>query len=110
MIEDLLKIFEKTVSTRKKMRPDFNKILKMKFVENAEQYAFLDPFAAEFEYADQRIRFSGIASDQELVDGVTHSLTQLAQELGLVPQFLFNTEAWSEKYAKQIQKFNVKLG
>jgi hypothetical protein len=110
MIEELLKIFEKIVSKRKKMKADFNKILKKKFVENAEQYAFLDPFAAEFEYADQRIKFSGIATDQELIDGVTQSLKQLAQELGLVSQFLLNTEAWSEKYSKQIQNFNVKLG
>ena len=48
MIEELLVIFEKTVSATKKMKADFNKILKKKFVENAEQYAFLDPFAAEF--------------------------------------------------------------
>lgn len=110
MMEELLKIFEEIVSARKKMKADFNKILKKKFVENAEQYAFLDPFAAEFEYVDQRIKFSGIATDQELIDGVTHSLKQLAQDLGLVSQFLFNTEGWSEKYSEQIQKFNVKLG
>jgi hypothetical protein len=110
MMEELLEIFEETISANKKMKADFNKILKQKFVENAEQYAFLDPFAAEFEYADQRIKFSGIATDQELIDGVTHSLKQLARELGLVPQFLFNTEVWSEKYSKQIQNFNIKLG
>lgn len=109
MMEELLKIFEETVSSRKKMRDDFNKILKKKFVENADRFAFLDPFAAEFEYADQRIKFSGIASDQELVDGITHCLTQLTQELGLVPQFLSKTRTWSEKYSKQIQKFNVKI-
>ena len=110
MMQELLEIFEETFSATKKKKADFNKILKKKFVENAEQYAFLDPFAAEFEYADRRIKFSGIATDQELIDGVTQSLKQLAQELGLVSQFLFNTEVWSEKYSKQIQNFNVKLG
>jgi hypothetical protein len=109
MMEELFKIFEEIVSSNKKMRADFTKILKKKFVDNAERYAFLDPFAAEFEYADQRIKFTGIATDQELVDGVTHCLKQLAQELGLVPQFRSNTQAWSEKYSKQIQKFNVKI-
>jgi hypothetical protein len=110
MMEELFKILEETVLTKKKMKADFNKILKMKFVDNAEQYPFLDPFAAEFEYTDQRIKFSGTATDQELVDGVTRSLAQLAQELGLARQFLFNAQAWSEKYMKQIQHFNVKLG
>ena len=110
MMEELIEIFEETFSATKRKKADFNKILKKKFVENAEQYAFLDPFAAEFEYADQRIKFSGIATDQELIDGVTQSLKQLARELGLVSQFLFNTEVWSGKFSKQIQNFNVKLG
>lgn len=109
MMEELLIIFEETVLARKKIKADFNKILKKKFVENAEKYAFLDPFAAEFEYIDRRINFSGNATDQELINGVTNSLRQLAQELGLVPQFLVNTDAWSEKYANQLENFNVKL-
>ena len=110
MMEELLKIFEKTISSRKKMKADFNKILKKKFVENAEKYAFLDPFAAEFEYSNRRIKFSGAATDQELINGVTNSLRQLAQELGMVAQFLANTGVWSEKYAKQLVIFQRKIG
>lgn len=109
MMEELLKIFEETVSEKKKMKVDFNKILKKNFVENAEKYAFLDPFAGEFEYANRRIKFSGTATDQELINGITNSLKQLAQALGRVPQFLENSAAWSEKYAKQLENFNVKL-
>ncbi|CAB1063287.1 hypothetical protein D1BOALGB6SA_8070 [Olavius sp. associated proteobacterium Delta 1] len=109
MMEELLRIFEKTVSARKKVKADFNKILKKKFVENAEKYAFLDPFAAEFEYTDRRVKFSGTATDQELINGITNTLRQLAQELGLVPQFLVNTETWSEKYSNQLENFNIKL-
>jgi hypothetical protein len=110
MLEDLLKIFEKTVSSKKKMRNDFNKILKKKFVENAEKYTFLDPFAGEFEYADHQINFTGAASDQELINGVTNSVRQLAQDLGLLPKLLENSAAWSEKYSKELDDFNVKLG
>ena len=109
MLEELLKILEKTVSSRKKIKVDFNKLLKKNFVENAETYAFLDPFAAEFEYVNRRINFSGAATDQELVNGVTNSIRQLAQEFGLVPQFLANAAAWSEKYAGQLENFHVKL-
>ncbi len=109
MMEELLKIFEETVSEKKKMKVDFNKILKKNFMENAEKYAFLDPFAGEFEYANRRIKFSGTATDQELINGITNSLRQLAQELGMVRQFLENSAAWSEKYAKQLENFNVKL-
>ncbi len=109
MMEELLKIFEETVSVKKKMKADFNKILKKKFVENAEKYAFLDPFAGEFEYASSRIKFLGTATDQELINGITNSLRQLAQELGLVGQFQENSAVWSEKYAKQLENFNIKL-
>jgi hypothetical protein len=109
MMGELLKIFEETVSARKKITADFNKILKKNFVENAEKYAFLDPFAAEFEYTNQRIKFSGTATDQELINGVTNSLRQLAQELGLVRQFILNTDVWSDKYSNQLENFNIKL-
>jgi hypothetical protein len=109
MMGELLKIFEETVSARKKITADFNKILKKNFVENAEKYAFLDPFAAEFEYTNQRIKFSGTATDQELINGVTNSLKQLAQELGLVRQFILNTDVWSDKYSNQLENFNIKL-
>jgi hypothetical protein len=109
MMEELLKIFEETVSEKKKMKADFNKILKKKFVENAEKFAFLDPFAGEFDYANRRIKFSGTATDQDLIDGITHSISQLTRELGLVPQFLENTAAWTAKYSKELDNFNVKL-
>ncbi len=109
MLEDFLKIFEKTVSEKKKLKIDFNKILKKKFVENADQYAFLDPFAGEFEYSDGRLIFTGAAGDKELIDGVLTSVTQLSQELGLIPQLMENSRKWSEKYAKQLENFSIKL-
>ena len=108
MMEELLNIFEETITSSKKIKIDFNKILKQKFVENADKYAFLDPFAGEFEYADQRIKFSGHATDQELVKGIMNSIKQLIQELGLVPQFRENSVAWSEKFSNQLANFNVK--
>lgn len=109
MLEDFLKIFEKTVSENKKLKIDFTKILKKKFVENAERYAFLDPFAGEFDYSDGRLTFTGAASDKELVDGVLTSVNQLAQELGLLPQLLEHSREWSEKYTTQLANFRIKL-
>ena len=110
MMEELLKIFEATVSTKKKIKDDFNKILKKKFVENAEKYTFLDPFAGEFEYANRQIKFSGNATDQELSNGIALSVRQLVQELDLVPQFLKKSAAWSSNYSNKIEKFNIRLG
>jgi hypothetical protein len=109
MLEDFLKIFEKTVSEKKKPKVDFTKVLKKKFVENAEQYPFLDPFAGEFEYGNGRLRFSGDAGDRELVKGVLTSVKQLAQELSLGLQLMENTHEWSEKYAELLHNFNMQL-
>lgn len=109
MVEELLAVFESTVSAKKKMKSNFSKLLKKKLVENAEKYAFLDPFAGEFEYAEQQMRFSGSATDRELIDGITESIRDLIQELGLGPQFMKNTAVWSQKYAKELEDFNIKL-
>jgi hypothetical protein len=109
MLEDFLNIFEETVSGKKKLKIDFNKVLKKKFAENAEQYAFLDPFAGEFEYGDGRLSFTGTASDKELIEGVLTSVKQLSQELGLIPQLMENCRKWSEKYATQLENFDIKL-
>jgi len=109
MLEDFIKIFEITVAEKKKPKVDFTKILKKKFVENAEQYAFLDPFAGEFEYGNGRLVFTGDAGDRELVEGVLTCVKQLAQELGLGLQLIENTYEWSETHAELLQNFNMQL-
>ena len=109
MLEELIMIFENVVSSRKKMKADFTKLLKKKFVENAEKYAFLDPFAGEFDYSNRQIDFSGAASDKELIDGVVNSIRELAQELGMLPELLDVCAEWSDKYARQLENFSVTL-
>jgi len=109
MLEEFLKIFENTVTSKKKMKTEFNKLLKKKFVENAEKYAFLDPFAGEFEYSNRKVSFSGRTSDKELIIGVINSVKALAQELALLPEFLDKSTAWSAKYSEEIASFDIKL-
>ena len=109
MLEELMVTFENAVAVRKKVKADFSKLLKKKFVENAEQYAFLDPFAGEFEYANRKIDFSGAASDKELTAGIITSVRELAQELGILPELLEISAEWSDKYARQLDNFGVKL-
>ena len=109
MLEEFLTIFENTVTSQKKIKTDFNRLLKMKFVENAEKYAFLDPFAGELEYSNSKITFSGIASDKELINGVVNSIRELAQEMGLLPRLLNNLTGWSAKYLKNLENFGVNL-
>ena len=109
ILEELLGIFEKMVRLKGKKRIDFQKLLKQKFVEHAERYAFLDPFAGEFEYTEHKITFSGQASDQNLVVGVFTVVKEMAQELGLLSLLIENLDSWSVKYSEELATYDITL-
>ena len=106
-LEEFLSIFEETVRGKRRSQIDFKKMLKHKFVENAEKYTFLDPFAAEFEYEDNQIVFHGNASGKELSRGVIFSVLELADELGLWQKFSNRLEEWSEKHGGKLIELDI---
>lgn len=65
-IEDVLRIVEQ--------RDDFPMHLRAGQLKLANQYPFLDPFGAEFEYMEGEIVFVGKASAEEFIAGVTDAL------------------------------------
>ena len=109
MLEEFLEIAEYVVTKKMKRGGDFHKLLKQKFIENAEKYAFLDPFAGEFEYENRRITFAGIADEKELVNGVVESTIQLSQELGIMPSLSERLVAWSNEYQDEMTRFDVRF-
>ncbi len=108
-LEECLAIFEKVVNAEKAYRGQFRTLLKKKFLDKAEKYEFLDPFAAEFEYVNHKITFVGNASEEEVVRGVIESVRELAEEIGLLPAFLDALELWKDQYGRTISKFGVSL-
>ena len=109
ILEELLGTFEDLVTANKKIKTAFGALLKKKFIDNAEKYAFVDPFAAEFEYTNRAIAFYGDASDQQLAAGVVASVIELAEELGNLSQLRDALGAWNEKHAAQIEKFGIRI-
>ena len=107
MIEELLRIFEEVVHKKRKKKADFHKLLKQKFVENAERFAFLDPFAGEFEYAEQKITLSGRVSDRNLVEGVVAVVNEMAREMKLQSELMENLDGWSQAYADELAAYDV---
>lgn len=107
MLEEFLGVFETVVPTGKNKGAGFSGILKKKFVEKAEEYAFLDPFAAEFEYSDGKIKYSGPAGEKELADGVITSVKELAEEFGLLTEMKKYIAPWADKYAKKIEELGI---
>ena len=102
-------IFERTVRSLKNIDSDFATLLNRKFVEKADRYPFLDPFAAEFKYANEKIIFDGDTTDEELTIGVLESITELADELKAKNQFKDNLITWMKKYKEEVQAFNIAL-
>ncbi len=107
ILEELLVTFEKVVRSRGKKRFDFQKLLKQKLVEHADRYAFLDPFAGEFDYRENKITFSGRASDRNLVVAVFAVVKETALELGLLSPLIKNLDAWSVKYSEELAVYDI---
>ena len=109
MLEELLVTFENIVLTTKKIRADFNKTLKQKFVEKADKYAFLDPFAGELEYLNQQLSFVGNTSNRNFANGIIDSVKEMALDIGVLPRLVGELGPWSEKYAEQINEYEIEF-
>jgi hypothetical protein len=107
MLEGLLIIMERLIVSDRKVKTDFVTLLKGKFVEKADVYSFLDPFTNEFKYSGQKIAFSAEADDEFVVKGVTESVRELADELGLLHQLKESLASWSKKYERSLADFGV---
>ena len=109
MLEELLITFESVVSTTKKIRTDFNKLLKQKFVENADKYSFLDPFAGELEYSRRHLSYAGDSSSKDLADGIVDTVKEMALELGVLPRLVSELESWSDKYGRELSALGIEF-
>ncbi len=109
IIEELLTIFEKTFMSSKKGKADFRTLLRRKFVEKADAYDFLDPFAAEFQYADGKIEYSGEAGTDILASGIVDCIKEIAEENDIYYPLLKAIVPWTEKYAAEIEKAEVEF-
>ncbi|MFZ0611531.1 MAG: hypothetical protein WAM73_04780 [Desulfobacterales bacterium] len=108
MLEEFLGIFETLHNTQKDQKTDFNSLIRKKFVQNAERFTFLDPFAGEFDFSDRKIRFSGDADESELAEGIIVSTTELAEEIGLRDELRKYMASWQQKYEKKLNHLGVR--
>jgi hypothetical protein len=109
MLEEFMVIFETLYASLKSKDADFNSLLRKKFVDNADRFSFLDPFADEFEYANRKISFTGEAGDEELAQGVIMSMKEIAEELVLVSDFKRYLESWFKKYARKLDQLGIRF-
>lgn len=109
MLEEFLGIFETLYNSRKDKEADFNSLIRKKFVENAERFTFLDPFAGEFDFNDRKIRFSGAADDAELANGIIVSTTELAEDMGMQEEMRKYLASWQRKYGEKLNHLGIRM-
>ncbi|MFH1984490.1 MAG: hypothetical protein ABIL58_21820 [Pseudomonadota bacterium] len=109
MLEEFLNVFEETAMGVKRYRSEFHAMLRKKFISKAEKYDFLDPFAAEFEYADGAIRYNGTASKATVIMGVVESVRDLAKEMGLTQQLITALRPWTDRYKEIISLLDLDI-
>lgn len=115
MLGEAIGRIETLVDGLTKQKGSFRDLLKKAQVERSEEHPFLDPFMAEFEYANREIRFSGDASLEEFVKGVKECL---ALTLEWVPVKISRDELYgrvtaivqpvAEKYREEVEMYGLK--
>ena len=109
MIQELLNLFEKTVQENKKIRTGFDTLLKRKFMEKVDQYDFLDPFAAEFQYVKGTVQYTGKTDTAQLATAISECVAELVDELGMQHVLSKHLVEWRIKYSNEIKKLNIEF-
>ncbi|NOY70314.1 MAG: hypothetical protein GXP53_12665 [Deltaproteobacteria bacterium] len=109
MLQELLNVLEKTITSDKRLKTDFNTLLNRKLSEKADAYPFLDPFAAEFKYASGKIIFTGKAKPSALVSSIVECVTAIAGDLGILILFRTGLSAWRNAFSSEINVFDIEL-
>ena len=107
-MEELLASLENLFHSKRSTKGDFRTLLKRKFLELAETYPFLDPFAGELEYTGHKIRFTGDASETQLAEGLLASVKSLAEENGIQPELKATMDGWFKKHSRKLVVLGVK--
>lgn len=109
MLQQLMFIFERFIAGNRKIKDDFDTILRRKFMEKIDQYDFLDPFAAEFSYANGKIDYNGKAGLEKVAEGLIESLREIAEENKMQKWLSKHLTPWNEKYSREINRLNIRI-
>jgi hypothetical protein len=102
MLESLLGLLKNVLSEKPPRGFNFDLTLRKKFIEKADKYDFLDPFAAEFQYDNSKVTYEGDADLKLLAAAVLESASELAVENGLSDRFEAKIESVKKQYPKEL--------
>ena len=108
-LEDLLALLESLCTSSQTIKADFNTLLKKRFLDLADEYAFLDPFAGEFQYSGWKIRLASAVSDADLAKGLLTAVAGLVRDQGLKVPFNSRLEGWLQKHRKRLLSLGISV-
>jgi hypothetical protein len=108
-LEGLLDLLESFFTSSQPLKGDFNTLLKKKFLDLADEYAFLDPFAGEFQYSGRKIRFASEANDAELAKGLLVAVAGMVRDQGLNAPFRSRLEGWIQTHRKKFLSLGISV-
>ena len=108
-LEELLVLLETLFTSGQTVKGDFNTLLKKKFLDRADEYAFLDPFAGEFQYSGRKIRFVSETKDAELAKGLLVAVAGLVRDHGLNAAFKGRLDGWLQKHRKKFLSLGISV-
>lgn len=109
MLEELLEKIEKAVSNSRSIKEEFSTLLRRKFLEKANDYPFLDPFAAEFEYDRGKIYNHSNVDENEIVKGVVESAKEIVGENDLEKSVRADLDTWRGNYSSYLSELGVEI-
>lgn len=107
-MEELLVVLEALIHGKKATKGNFVTLLRKKFIDLAETYPFLDPFAGEFTYDDHKIRYIGDESEGKVAEGLLASLRSVAEESGVQVEFEAGLGGWLKKHGGKMSPLGIK--
>ncbi|MGE5841480.1 MAG: hypothetical protein ACM335_04320 [Deltaproteobacteria bacterium] len=108
-LEEMLALVEGLCSSSPTVKADFNTLLKKRFLDLAEEYPFLDPFAGEFRYSARRIGLTSEVPDADLARGVLSAVAGLVRDQGLKDPFKSRAEVWLQKHRKRLLSLGISV-
>lgn len=108
ILESLLNSLKNALSEKHPRSFDFDLTLKKKFIEKADKYDFLDPFAAEFQYNGSKVIYQGNADLKLVAAAVFESARELAAENGQTDRFESKIEALKTQHPKELTEIGYR--
>ncbi|MDF1593399.1 MAG: hypothetical protein P1P89_17945 [Desulfobacterales bacterium] len=109
LLQLLISTLESLIAAEKRIKTDFDTLLKKKFFEKADTYEFLDPFAAEVQYANGTFEFTGDTPLPQIVKGVSESVLELAEDMGLLALLMQKIDPLKKQYQAEIIHFGINI-